>query len=165
MPRPDGLSTGAQRVVDRIGTLQDAHFSKEGQYWQGNPKKKPTNEKVDWDGFGLRKADIDDQEPEVHVYEGPHGHGYVLQFTRKKGDETYVKTVNYGPETEKEHDWELVEVEEKPIPEIIDVTPRPEPEPKPRREPEPLKPRPEPDDSGSGSTVLPERPRIDLTPR
>lgn len=45
----------------------------------------------------------------VDVYDGPHGHGYVLVCEMAADGKNYIRQINIGPETWRGHDWELVD--------------------------------------------------------
>ena len=44
----------------------------------------------------------------VDVYEGPQGIGYVVNYEVQRGSKLFHKSMNVGPETWREQDWEEV---------------------------------------------------------
>lgn len=45
----------------------------------------------------------------VDVYEGPRGSGYQACYEIQRGQKTFRKVINYGPEEEREQDWTEVQ--------------------------------------------------------
>ncbi len=103
-------------MADRIKDKADEHaeVEKVEQDKRAFPQQvlrgglRPTDAKGDW----VKPNDPDPSITDywVDVYDGPRGIGWVANYEKVEDGKTYVKRINYGPETERDSDWtEVVE--------------------------------------------------------
>jgi hypothetical protein len=118
-------------LVTQLSTLQTTYKTTNGKYWQGlacpmtmpadgatvasTPTVLPSDQARvqinsvwyggDWNHVGVT---LDANLPvclEVHAYNGPQGHGYVVCGKVVEAGATYCREVNVGPETYRQHGW------------------------------------------------------------
>lgn len=79
--------------------------------------KKPSDTPKGWDDIEAKSAGLKQSPYDcwVDVYEGPRGIGYVIHYETKRGQKTFRKSLNIGPETERERDWEEISPVQLPI--------------------------------------------------
>ena len=108
-PRPDPEDKDAYDHFDKMAAKQELQ-AKPVQILRG--RGKPSDVQLSADDLQL-----EDPKPGlvwwVDVYEGPRGSGYQTCYEVKRGQKTFRKVVNVGPEEEREQDW--TEVQETPI--------------------------------------------------
>lgn len=70
----------------------------------------PTDQPVSWNDADFIPQPITTWpcSLQVNVYDGPSGVGYTAVATFLHGGDEYRKTINSGPETYREHDWQPV---------------------------------------------------------
>jgi len=102
-------------VRDSIMKCEAVYFAKYGRYFQGIPPDtiardisltlkqfdrfvKPTDQAESWADFGLRDISVL-ATYWVDAYDGPRGHGYVMNASIAYGTDVYTLSQNVGPET------------------------------------------------------------------
>ena len=107
-------------LITDLSAKQTDYFNQKGRYWQGirthaitdksitlNKKVKPTDQKESWEDMKIALPEKSRYVYEVIPYETPKGHGYTITLLTKINGDVYTKTYNYGPEAEREHDWQI----------------------------------------------------------
>lgn len=118
--------------MNQIQPKQDAYLLANGRYWQGivttdrllvpnNPNdatdvvlevlpdidRKPTDQAESWRTSGINLGTTLPMAIEVHVYNGPQGHGYVGIVYARWDDTIYTRKHNSGPETWRTEPWRI----------------------------------------------------------
>ena len=105
-----------------IQSRQDAFFAARGRYWQGirthaalpvdgvdaapDPDAHPTDQPETWADVGITLPAACAFSLEIHAYDGPGGHGYVVIATFRYGGNTWSRTWNVGPEPYRAALWD-----------------------------------------------------------
>lgn len=135
MPLTTGLQTTVDAKLDdlvtQLATIQGTYKTTNGKYWQGRactatvpadgatvastPTDVPTDQtriQVEGIWYGGSWADVgitlDASLPvclHVDAYDGPQGHGYVVNGMVTEGASTYQRSINVGPETYRTQAW------------------------------------------------------------
>ncbi len=95
---------------------QPAHMSRHGAYWQGvemdlsnqDLSMKPTDQIESWADLGFQLPPLPFGSVREDVYQGPGGWGFTSTAKIVDGVNIWGKTLHNGPETWREHDWEVV---------------------------------------------------------
>ena len=111
-------------LVTQLVSIQSTYKTANDKYWQGitcvatlpadgNEESsdltvKPTDQAETWDDESISLAATLPVRLQVHVYDGPSGHGYDIVGTVKSGTEIWVRCVSIGSET-RSYDWRLTE--------------------------------------------------------
>jgi len=101
----------------KIEDFQQLYLVEHGEYWQaldsfvgGVPQDAP--EAATWDTLGVQKSEMAGFSTSVDVYVAPCGKGYVYNSFVRETEGMYVKSVNFGCETYRGHDWIFVPYEQ-----------------------------------------------------
>ncbi len=108
-----------------IQTREDAYFAANGRYFQGllTPRnirssdgptdlgRRPHDQAESWADAGFVLPNSVPASIEIHVYDGPLGHGYTAILHYKSGRKEFTKARSVGPEaSHRNHGWrEVVE--------------------------------------------------------
>lgn len=104
-----------------IQQIQADFYATYGKYWQGltthdtiptygtplppDVDSYPSDQHVSWADVGVPLSDTMDIAVTVDVYDGPAGSGYTVRGEVLISDTLWVRTINFGPETWREHGW------------------------------------------------------------
>jgi len=67
---------------------------------------KPTDQPFGWADVGGFPLTEPVASVRIDTYHGPKGRGFVVVMTFVFDSVTYTKSVNFGPESERSHDWQ-----------------------------------------------------------
>ena len=129
MPLTADLKSQVDTLFDDIDkqmtSLQDDYFAANRKYCQlpgthdtlpadGNAVASNGNKKIagypSWNDFGINLPATCKACVMVDVYDGPQGHGYVLNGDVEQAFSHYKRCKNVGPETRRTYDWkEIIE--------------------------------------------------------
>lgn len=104
-----------------LDDIQADFYSNYGRYWQGlrthivvpeagSPSPPmttthPTDQPESWADVGVPLSDTMDMALTVSVYDGPSGKGYVVVAETVISETLWLRTINFGPETWRQHYW------------------------------------------------------------
>lgn len=120
------IDAGLHQYLPIIAQVQNNYYNEKGKYAQGlfthsSPPTdenseapdqldlKPTDQDETWEDLaeGLIPAAMNSRM-RIDTYLSSKGHGYVIVLEKIINGDTYRKSHNVGPETQKSHDWQMV---------------------------------------------------------
>ncbi len=118
--RADAMLNG---LWNHIQARQNVYFNKHGRYFQGllTPRnvrntdgptdlgRRPHDQAESWADAGFVLPVSVPASLEIHVYDGPLGHGYTAILHYKSGGKRFTKASSVGPEaSHRNHGWREV---------------------------------------------------------
>lgn len=128
---PSGFAAKADTILAdlkaALAPIQADYFALKGRYWQGlqtplaipkdggeaTPEKAhhPTDQAETWEDIAVPFPSALPIAVEVHVYDGPSGHGYILLGKVELAGKRWMRAINVGPETWRTREWTAQPVE------------------------------------------------------